>query len=523
MSIICPTCSASNSDQARFCKSCRSHLRCPQCGNLLAAESRFCQRCGAPLKLIQASANRCGEVLAGRYRVHSLLGKGGMGAVYLVEDQRIAHRQWAVKEMIQPDNADPAEQRASLDAFKSEVQLLAQLDHVNLPKVIDAFPERNSQFLVMEYVPGKTLEKRLEEANGPLPEREVFAYAEQLCDALDYLHRQQPPVIFRDLKPANIMIKPDGKIKLIDFGIARHFKPGKSKDTQAMGTPGYAAPEQYGKEQSDARTDVYALGATLHHAVTGRDPGQDPFNFPPVRTLNRAVSPQTETAIMKAVQTDRTQRWGSVAALHTALKTNALPGSAMSVPAPTVTITPPVTPSAKPATPSTPPQSQPSFKRAGGGCFLLVTVGLGVWLSSLWSPIHYFGYSNGAAVITSILMLAYLLTHRPCSTVGVVLLFAVATLFPFSSFGGVSFSSHWPLLFQAGVIELLLMFTQWRTRNWFGLSLITFLSIYVPTFFGIYFWYSGYSLVETSIGVLIGVAVALLISNLVNRVTWVGR
>ncbi|MCA9781905.1 MAG: serine/threonine protein kinase, partial [Candidatus Eremiobacteraeota bacterium] len=203
-----------------------------------------------------------------------------------------------------------------------EAQLLAQLDHANLPKVIDSFSERNRHYLVMEYVPGKTLEKRLAEAGGALPEREVYGYAVQLCDVLDYLHRQQPPIIFRDLKPANIMLKPDGRVKLIDFGIARHFKPGQSNDTQAMGTPGYAAPEQYGKGQSDARTDIYALGATLHHAITGRDPGQEPFNFPAVRALNRTASAPFEAAIMKAVKIDRGQRWTSIAALRAGLDTN---------------------------------------------------------------------------------------------------------------------------------------------------------------------------------------------------------
>jgi serine/threonine-protein kinase len=532
MTVICYNCQDQNSDQARFCKRCRTQLRCVGCDTLLKPNMRFCPKCGATISgasptnslpgaqtFVRAIAP--GDRLANRYTILRPLGKGGMGAVYLVEDARFTGRQWALKEMSE-QGIDPAEAKTALEAFNREAQLLVQLDHANLPKVIDAFSERNRHYLVMEYVPGKTLEKRLEEAGAPLPETEVYSYAVQLCDVLDYLHCQRPPIIFRDLKPANIMLKPDGRIKLIDFGIARHFKPGQSKDTQAMGTPGYAAPEQYGKEQSDVRADVYALGATLHHAITGRDPGQEPFKFPAVRALNRAASPQFEATIMKAVLLDRDQRWPSIAALRAGLDTNVL------TPPPTVSVSPPVSPAIAPPKPV--PQAPPTvqavgFRRASFWQTLFLTVGMGAWLASPISPLVLMQtvlglWQTGAGLLLS-LLLAYLLTHRPLSTVvSLVTLIAVASVFPNNAFWwGISFSNSGPLFLLVGILETLLMFTGWRVRSWVGLSFIALATLFVASFVGLFF----FSLIETGIAVLVGVAVVLLISNLVNHITGVGR
>lgn len=549
MTVICYNCQDQNSDQARFCKRCRTQLRCVGCDTLLKPNMRFCPKCGATLAsapsinptpgaqtLVRAIAP--GDRLANRYTILRPLGKGGMGAVYLVEDARFTGRQWALKEMSE-QGIDPAEAKTALEAFNREAQLLVQLDHANLPKVIDAFSERNRHYLVMEYVPGKTLEKRLEEVGAPLPEREVYGYAVQLCDVLDYLHRQRPPIIFRDLKPANIMLKPDGRIKLIDFGIARHFKPGQSKDTQAMGTPGYAAPEQYGKEQSDVRADVYALGATLHHAITGRDPGQEPFTFPAVRALNQAASPQFEATIMKAVLLDRDQRWPSVAALRAGLDTNVL------TPPPTVSVSPPVSPAIAPPKPAAAPQpvrQTPSaapvvtFKRAPFWLFLFVTFGIGVWLASPVTPlwlvqmlIELFGFWDISGLLGLLLplLLAYLLTHRPLSTaVTLLVLVFAAPLFPGGYTGSLTLANAGPLFIYVGALEFVLMLTGWRTRNWLGLSLIALAAVFLPGLFGGYFYLSGGSLFQTVIAVLVGVVMILLIlllSSVINRMTGVGR
>jgi serine/threonine-protein kinase len=259
-------------------------------------------------------------ILADRYNIVKKLGQGGMGAVYLADDLRLPGKKWAIKEMSDAALIDPVERRQAIEGFQQEARMLAQLDHLNLPKVVDYFSDFGNQYLVMEFVNGETLEKRLESARGPLPESEVLHYTEQLCDVLNYLHAQKPPIIFRDLKPGNIMIRPDGRIKLIDFGIARHFKPGKSTDTQAMGTPGYAAPEQYGKGQSDARSDVYALGVTIHHMLTGHDPSSTPFHLPSLRQLNPRVSGPLEQVVNRSIEIDPALRWSSVEDLRRAVR-----------------------------------------------------------------------------------------------------------------------------------------------------------------------------------------------------------
>jgi serine/threonine-protein kinase len=357
MSVQCPRCGATNQPSARFCNQCSTALMqtCPSCQQNHPITAKFCNVCGAALTgaLPPAGAALAPQLtglltpnvqIGARYLVIRKLGQGGMGAVYLVSDQRLAGKQYALKEMSDQAIADPAERQAALDAFQQEAALLAALNHANLPQVTDYFTEGGNQYLVMEYVQGQTLEKKLELALAPLSEPTVRRYAEQLCDVLVYLHGQRPPIIFRDLKPANIMVLPgDKQIKLIDFGIARHFKPGKSKDTQAMGTPGYAAPEQYGKGQSDARTDIYAFGATLHHAITGRDPSAEPFKFPPVRSYNAISSASFEQIVGRAVMLDPGDRWQSARELQNALFGQAGGASSLASAAPTLVSTLPAT------------------------------------------------------------------------------------------------------------------------------------------------------------------------------------
>ncbi len=240
-----------------------------------------------------------GHVLQDRYKVEKMLGEGGMGSVYLATDTRLP-RQWALKELILQDESERAQAE---QAFVAEAQILSGLNHPSLPRVVDFFQENGRHYLVMDYVQGETLEHIL--ARGPMSMAEALKLGVQIADTLEYLHGQPQPVIFRDLKPANIIITAGGQPMLVDFGIARVFRHGAGSDTRALGTPGYAAPEQYGRGQSDHRTDLYALGATLHHCLSGKDPGESPFQFEQLdgelgRLVTRAVSLKPEDRFQNA-------------------------------------------------------------------------------------------------------------------------------------------------------------------------------------------------------------------------------
>lgn len=196
-----------------------------------------------------------------RYRIIELVGSGGMGAVYKAEDIQLGNRLVALKEMRQSGmNAQELQQAA--DAFRQEATMLAHLQHPNLPSIFDHFEEHGRWYLVMSFLEGESLKDYLRhQQNGRLPLHEVLQIGIQLCTVLGYLHQQRPaPIIFRDLKPANIIRTSDGHIYLIDFGIARHFKPGQSKDTAHYASAGYAPPEQYGQAQTTPRSDIYSLG-----------------------------------------------------------------------------------------------------------------------------------------------------------------------------------------------------------------------------------------------------------------------
>jgi serine/threonine-protein kinase len=313
-------------------------LQCPNCHTINKPAARFCNSCGAPLGVGQTIA--LGGVVQGRYTVIRLLGQGGMGAVYQVADSRIGGKLLAMKEMSDAALTDPQEKAAAIAAFGQEAQLLARLDHPNIPKISDFFTENQKHYIVMEFVPGETLENRLARQAAPCGEADVRNWALQLSDVLEYLHRQVPPVIFRDLKPGNIMVTPQGQLKLIDFGIARLFKPGKAGDTHVMGTPGFAPPEQYGKGQTDARSDIYSLGVVLHHLLTCYDPASTPFRLPPVRQISRNVSQELEVIVARASHPAVAQRYQSVAELRRDLYGSA-PASPM---APAVTPSPAATP-----------------------------------------------------------------------------------------------------------------------------------------------------------------------------------
>jgi len=291
-------------------------MYCTQCGTANQPGARFCHGCGV---LLGAATLPLGAAVQGRYAILGLVGQGGMGAVYQVSDGRLGGKIMALKELSDAAITNPQDKALAAAAFMREAQLLAHLDHPNIPQVTDFFTENVKHYLVMEFVSGETLESRLARQGGPVGEAEARDWALQLCDVLAYLHGHTPPIIFRDLKPANIMITPQGQIKLIDFGIARLFSPGKAGDTLVLGTPGYAPPEQYGKGQTDARSDIHSLGVVLHTLLTCYDPAMTPFALPPVRQINPTVSLQMEAVIQKATQADPTHRYQSAGQMRMAL------------------------------------------------------------------------------------------------------------------------------------------------------------------------------------------------------------
>lgn len=252
-----------------------------------------------------------GVTLQDRYLILGVLGTGGMGSVYKGRDLHFPNvtKLVAVKEMINMAS-DPNMHEMVVRNFEREADLLATLSHPSIPRIYDYFTHEKSSYLVMEFIEGKDLEAILRETDDFLPEDQVVSWAIELCDVLSYLHGHKPqPVVFRDMKPSNVMIDQHGHVRLIDFGIARVFQPGE-KGTM-IGTEGYSPPEQYRGEASPAG-DLYALGATLHHLLTQRDPrSEPPFSFAerPIREINPTVSPEVEEVINAALSYDPKDRY----------------------------------------------------------------------------------------------------------------------------------------------------------------------------------------------------------------------
>lgn len=251
-----------------------------------------------------------GKIIDGKYEILTKIGQGGMSTVYLAMDKRL-NKQWAIKEIRkEKHNSNNA---IVVKSILAEAQLMKKLDHAALPRIVDIIEDNEAIYVVMDYIEGETLSKILREY-GPQPEETVIEWAKQLCEVLDYLHTRQPAVIYRDMKPSNVMLKPDGKIKVIDFGIAREYKENNNSDTVSLGTRGYAAPEQFGgKGQTDARTDVYCLGVTLYHLVTGKSPCEEPYEIYPIRRWNPALSGGLEKIIIKCTRPDPNDRYQSCA------------------------------------------------------------------------------------------------------------------------------------------------------------------------------------------------------------------
>jgi len=263
-----------------------------------------------------------GTFLKGRYEVVRLIKGGGMSWIYQVREHRqdATTQIWAMKEL-RLDSDDSHTVAEAEQLFAQEAHILVHLSHPNLPRVAAFFTEGQRSYLVMEYIQGESLQERLAAAHAPLLESQVVAWGIQICGVLSYLHGQNPPVIFRDIKPSNVMVTPAGEIKLIDFGIARTYKAGKQRDTISMGSENYAAPEQWGQAQTDARSDVYAVGATLYHLLANEPPlpAFVPGERISLRQRNPSASERIEQIIECAMARDRADRYRSAEEMRQAL------------------------------------------------------------------------------------------------------------------------------------------------------------------------------------------------------------
>jgi eukaryotic-like serine/threonine-protein kinase len=312
-----------------------SHLYCLQCGAANLLHAKFCVVCGhslqldvsIPLPVVPAmpkapsqSSSAQRVLLKQRYRIIAQIGTGGFAEVYKAEDSQFGGRLVAIKAM-GIDGLSTHEVSEATTAFEREALMLANLVHPNLPAIYDYFYENQHWYLVMSFIEGTTLEEYLRSRGGRLPVEKVLPIGIQLCTVLGYLHKRRPPIIFRDLKLTNVMRTPERQLYLIDFGVARLFKHGKVRDTIALGSPGYAAPEQYGRSQTTPQTDIYSLGATLYALLSGVDPSEAPFRFAP---LHIPAYPDLNTLIMNMVENDAQKRPSSMSVVKQELQRIAL-------------------------------------------------------------------------------------------------------------------------------------------------------------------------------------------------------
>lgn len=260
-----------------------------------------------------------GSLVNGTYKILSIVGRGGMSVVYLAINER-ANKTWAVKEVRKDGVTDFEVVKQGLIV---ETEMLKQFEHPHLPSIVDVIDTEDSFIIVMDYIQGKSLEQILKKSgNAPQNKENVMEWAKQLCDVLGYLHSRENPIIYRDMKPANVMLRPDGNVMLIDFGTAREFKSRSVADTVCLGTRGYAAPEQYGgMGQTDARTDIYCLGATLYHLLTGHSPAEPPYEIRPIgEWVPEYAGSGLEEIILKCTRQDPEERYQNCAELMYALE-----------------------------------------------------------------------------------------------------------------------------------------------------------------------------------------------------------
>lgn len=264
---------------------------------------------------------KVGTIIGGKYEILKKIGQGGMSVVYVAMDTRL-NKQWAIKEIKTGKHQNT---ETLLKSLQTEANILKLVDHPVLPRIVDIIDNDGVIYVVMDYIEGQTLSEILK-VEGAQPQEQVIEWAKELCGALDYLHSMNPPIIYRDMKPSNIMVRPDGKVKLIDFGIAKELDQENVADTTALGTRGYAAPEQFGDSEgrgihrTDERTDIYSLGASLYHILTGKNPSEPPYIIKPIREWNPHLSSGLEKIISKCTMPNPDERFQSASELLYALE-----------------------------------------------------------------------------------------------------------------------------------------------------------------------------------------------------------
>lgn len=255
-----------------------------------------------------------GDIIDGKYEILKLTGRGGMSKVWLAMDTHV-NKQWAVKEI----DKTTREFKDTVDEKQTrrEIEIMRRLDHPALPRIVDVIEDEESLCIVMDYIEGETLLQILK-TRGTAEQETVVSWMLDVCDAITHLHSFDPPIIYRDMKPSNVMLTRDQRIKIVDFGIAKDYREGL-EDTQPLGTKGYASPEHWSK-RTDVRSDVYSIGATMYHLLTGKDPSQPPYHMVPIRQINKDLSSGLEKILIKATASDPDERYQSVADLANALE-----------------------------------------------------------------------------------------------------------------------------------------------------------------------------------------------------------
>jgi eukaryotic-like serine/threonine-protein kinase len=306
--LFCSACGAANQAQAKLCWAC---------GQRFAASTEHTGSASSPPAEQPAPPP---ALLVGRYRLMGIIGTGGFGAVYQAQDRRRNNAPVAIKS-ITLHHLSPEQIIEATDTFNREVRLLTDLEHPNLPRIHDHFTDPEHWYLVMDFIQGETLEEYLDRTESKhLSVAEVLDIGMQLCTVLGYLHTRHPPIIFRDVKPGNIMRASLGRLYLIDFGIARHFRPGQARDTMPLGSPGYAAPEQYGQAQTTAQSDIYSLGATLQTLLTGKEPLELRAGYGPASPQGQVVPVALDLLLEEMLDANVSRRPESMEVVKQALQ-----------------------------------------------------------------------------------------------------------------------------------------------------------------------------------------------------------